>query len=398
MASEDPVAYLSWDLALIVAMLSPSWSHQTDTFHPCRLHSESQLGQRSLENSSQAYDKQLLAKMGGPNTGSLGSRPTGGSFLSPTSQDPPSAHSSRSPRGRLKPLSMPERRYNNTIDSPLTRWTSAPSSGISPNTTTFRSPFEPTHPDAFFRRHGSTSTSDTYDDIRSKRGSDDQGVFMDHDFGMEDNGMRDLNINERSPVGSDDFQLPMKRRAPSPPTATYRDDRAAAGNDLYHRRSAQMLNNRASPVSRYHPAQGSVSSVSSLGQKTGSYASNMSWNHSVASSITSYGERLSPSALSPSVETDYGPMSPYAASRSLNPSPRSSVSRAPHQRTFSESDPLQNRKMSTDSAPNSRQNSVSNQKIQGSYICECCPKKPKKFDCAQELRWVPFWQRNFSIS
>lgn len=368
-----------------------------ETDHCCRrrLHSESQLGQRSLDQHSNAYDKQLLAKIGGPNSGAMGSRPAGGSYLSPTSQEPSST--SRSPRdrltGQLKPLSMPDKRQP-SADSPNARWTSAPSSGISPGNSTFRSPFEPSSSEYAWRRHNSASTPDTstYDDMnRSKRGSDDHGVFMDHDFAMEnEHGMRELNLSERSPAGTEDYQLgsgaSLKRRAPSPPIEATREDRSSVGNDLYHRRSAQMLNNRNSPVSRYQSVHGSVSSASSLGQKTGSLASNMSWNHSMASSMTSYGERLSPGALSPSVDTEYGPMSPYAASRSLNPSPRSSVSKAPHQRTFSESEPSQSRKMSSDSASHSRQNSVSCSKISGHFICECCPKKPKKFDTAQELR------------
>ncbi|KAK1908411.1 hypothetical protein P3342_009260 [Pyrenophora teres f. teres] len=33
----------------------------------------------------------------------------------------------------------------------------------------------------------------------------------------------------------------------------------------------------------------------------------------------------------------------------------------------------------------SRQNSIAN-RIPGAYICECCPKKPKKFDSEDELR------------
>lgn len=41
--------------------------------------------------------------------------------------------------------------------------------------------------------------------------------------------------------------------------------------------------------------------------------------------------------------------------------------------------------MSTDSTLHSRQNSVAS-RMAGGYICECCPKKPKKFDTEEELR------------
>lgn len=395
-----------------------------DHFDSCRLHSECQLGQRTLDHHSNAYDKQLLAKIGGPKPLGLGPRPppragsgsstSGGTFLSPTPQDtiPAGARSPRDRLGELKPLSMPDKRHGSMdAGNSSARWTSAPSSGVSSglssgvspgNSSMFRSPFEPASSAASeysWRRHNSASTPDasTVDDsARSKRGSEDHGVFMDHDFAMDnENGMRELHLGERGGImtGGDDYQLgsgaPLKRRAPSPPGEPTREDRSSVGNDVYHRRSAQMLNSRSSPVSRYQSVHGSVSSASSAGPKTNSLASsnmsNMSWNHSMASSMTSYGERLSPSALSPAVDVgaEYGagPVSPYAASRSLNPSPRSSVSRPPHHRasttTFPDHDSPQSRSVPADAA-----------KMQGHYICECCPKKPKKFESAQELRYV----------
>lgn len=211
---------------------------------------------------------------------------------------------------------------------------------------------------------------------------------------MEENGMRDLNLNDRSPAGSDEYQLSthggLKRRASSPPTEANREDRPSGGNDLYHRRSAQMLVNRNSPISRFHANHGSVSSTSSLGQRNGSLGS--SYGLSIASSATSYNtDRLSPGALSPSVD-EFGPVSPYSTNRSLNPSPRGSLSKASHhQRGLSGEDAMQARKLSADSLAHSRQNSVS--KIQGLYICECCPKKPKKFDSEEELRYVVFYKK-----
>lgn len=202
--------------------------------------------------------------------------------------------------------------------------------------------------------------------------------------------MRDLNINDRNSEEYQAGKAGQKRRASSPPSEAGREDRptpAAGGsnaNDLYHRRSAQMLVSRNSPVSRFQVAHGSLSSASSLSQRTASFAS--SYGFSAASSVTSYGgeQRLSPSALSPA-EAELGPVSPYAASRSLNPSPRGSLSRQHHQRGLSENEHPQLRKMSTDSMLPSRQGSVSN-RLPGAYICECCPKKPKKFDSEEELR------------
>jgi hypothetical protein len=335
-----------------------------------RLQSENQLGQKALHSSSQAYDKQLLSKIGGPNTKN--------GALKFTNQ--------------LKPLSVPDHRFG-SMDSPLSRWQSAPSSAISPG---FRSPgFDNSSMEAFPPRWNPApgTPDDSTGGYRSHRNSDDQGVFLDPDLGnMEENGLRDLNIHDRTPSGGDGDQLGIKgvgvkRRASSPPSdGPLREDRVpGSGNDLYHRRSMQMLANRNSPITRPTQPPGSLSSNASLGPRS----STSGWNLSVASSATSYSgerhcERLSP-GLSPSADADFGPVSPYAASRTLNRSPRISATKPlPHHRK--PSGPSQDSKMPTptDSQSHSRQNSVS--KIQGFFVCECCPKKPKKFENADELR------------
>jgi hypothetical protein len=326
------------------------------------LQSETQLGQRALDSSAQAYDKQLLSRI----------------------------DANRAPNGynkfasQLKPLSMPEHRYS-SLDSPRSKWPSAPSSAISP-CTSFRSPlFEHNSLDTpFASRHN--SAGEGFDDSllngHSQRSSVDQGIFLDPD--LEENGVRDLTINDGSPSAGDEAQYGVKgikRRASSPPVDAIRDDRASgSGHDLYHRRSVHTLvtNNRNSPATRYPTSHGSISSNSSVGHRSNSYAS--SWNLSVGgSSVTSFGgERLSPSALSPSGEAEFGAGSPYAASRNANRSPRSSFSKPPHQRKLSEtSEPLHN------GVINSTVNHVA--KMQPFYVCECCPKKPKKFDSKEEL-------------
>ena len=333
------------------------------------MQSETQLGQRALHSSAQAYDKQLLSRIGGPNANANANR----SYNKFASQ--------------LKPLSMPEHRYS-SLDSPRSKWTSAPSSAISPSTL-FRSPLFEHNPldTPFPSRHNSAATVDGFDDSvlngHSQRSSVDQGIFLDPD--LEETGVRDLTINDRSPSAGDEAQYGVKgikRRASSPPVDALRDDRASgSGHDLYHRRSVQALvtnNNRNSPATRYPTSHGSISSNSSAGHKSSSYAS--SWNLSVASSVTSFGgERLSPSALSPSGEAEFGPGSPYAASRNVNRSPRSSLCKPPHQRRLSEtSESLHNGTLSSAAVSHVA-------KMQPFYVCECCPKKPKKFDSKEEL-------------
>ncbi|KAH7389548.1 hypothetical protein DE146DRAFT_168230 [Phaeosphaeria sp. MPI-PUGE-AT-0046c] len=353
-----------------------------------RFTSERQLGDQALQSSSHAYDKQLLSKIGGPNTPTRTNVPTHSSGA----QDSPDTKTSFHKLNGLKPLSVPDRLHS-SLDSPAPKW---PSSGaISPSYSGFRSPiFEANAVDLQRGRFGSISTPGPLDETSTQhRGSYDHSIFSDHDFGMDENGMRDLNINERSPAGSEEYQSGpkgcLKRRASSPPSEAARDDRpTTSGNtDLYHRRSAQMLVNRSSAASRFQRGHGSLSSASSMGQPTSSIGSSFGFS-TAASSMTSYGgdqQRLSPNALAPLGETDSGLVSPYAASRSLNPSPRASLSRPQNQRIPQESDQSHLRKMSTESILHPRQNSVVS-RIPGAYICECCPKKPKKFDSEDELR------------
>lgn len=192
--------------------------------------------------------------------------------------------------------------------------------------------------------------------------------------------MSSLHLHDRSP-GSP--RAGSKRRASSPPRE--REDRssvssASGHSEIYHRRSMHQLPTRASPVSRFHPNHSSLSSASSYGPRNGSLGSSLGLA-SVPSSATSYGSgRVSPSTLSPAVDADLRIATGYGAAKVLNPSPIL----AHHQRTLSESAQGVARKQSTDSVPHSRSASLT--QMQGIYICECCPKKPKKFDSEDELR------------
>ena len=195
--------------------------------------------------------------------------------------------------------------------------------------------------------------------------------------------MRDLNITNRSPAASDELQFGgkgTKRRASSPPPVGAREERPSdTGYDLYHRSSVQTLINTSSQAARYSQIQGLVSS-SPLASHRSSYPS--SSNLSIAS-ITSRGSS-SPIAVSPSMDTDFMSISPYAANHTLDRSWRCSLSQKPLQRKLSENiEQARNGRMSFEDQSLLRQNRV--EKIQGLFICGCCPKKPKKFDTKEEL-------------
>lgn len=361
--------------ACLCAMRVPKTPSSRLTCCCDRLQSERQLEQRTLEQSSNTYDKQLLSRIGGPNTPKrLSVSYTNGlPDIAQLSQSEGERRSS----GQLKPLSLPERRHahSNSIESPASsRW---PSSGaLSPGFTAFWGEHGPSDSRTPATRHGSLA----FDDSTSHRGSYDHSMFINEDL-MEDGQMSSLNLHDRSPSGSDDSQLKpgTKRRASSPPREGTREERcsmssAAGHNEIYHRRSMQQLPNRGSPISRFQPSHSSVSSASSFGPRHGSLGSSLGIA-SIPSSATSYGSgRISPSALSPTVDPGLRLGTPYEGARAQGMT---------QQRTIPEN-PQQGRRPSTDSAAHSRHGSLSH--MQGVYICECCPKKPKKFDTQDELR------------
>lgn len=276
-------------------------------------------------------------------------------------------------------------------------------------------------------------TSNTGNDCsnRYKRGSYDQSIITESDpavssniseYPMEETGaLRRLHLDDHTPHSSlesfsSSYFLPSvfnshssstesrmgvkKRKAKSPPPGGPHDDKSSllVGGDCsdFHNGSttsstAQLSANQSSPQNLFAPSHGSISSASSGGLRNGSYAS--SNGLSLGSSITSISSHdhlspggLSPGCISPSSEQQpqqSGRDSPYVSTLSLNPGPQDSLSRA-QQRPQPE--PLSTaaiaRKMSGPSAPQKHSTAP---KIQN-HICECCPKKPKKFDTLQELK------------
>ncbi|KAL8689813.1 MAG: hypothetical protein Q9218_004598 [Villophora microphyllina] len=243
----------------------------------------------------------------------------------------------------------------------------------------------------------------------AKRGSQDQSTLTEPDTNpdfpyMEETGaMRQLHLEDRaplsldpalqqyssSPVVSSDPQPGKKRRASSPPPDSSHDDKApsqsaGSSSDLYQRNNQAPTHppNRASPVNRFGPQHGSVSSASSVGLRNGSYAS--SGALSVGSSLTSHSpnhERLSPTSEYPYPQSHPERDSPYITS---HPSPRSSVSHAHPHPAPTKSSAASSRKMSSDGASSRRANNPPN--LQAPICCQCCPKKPKKFETLEELR------------
>ncbi|KAL9004509.1 MAG: hypothetical protein Q9188_002666 [Gyalolechia gomerana] len=236
----------------------------------------------------------------------------------------------------------------------------------------------------------------------SKRGSQDQSMPAEPDATtefpyMEETGaMRQLHLEDRAPLSLDpalqqysssptippDSKLGMKRRASSPPPDSSHDDKAplrsaGSSSDLQQRNAAHTHpTNRASPVSRFGPQHGSVSSTSSAGLRNGSYAS--SGALSVGSSLTSLSsnhDHLSPTSDYPYPPPHQDRDSPYITS---HPSPQSSLSHSHPHPPSEKPSPAASRKMSSDTPTPRKQNNPPSlqaaiaHESEKQYVCNFC--------------------------
>ena len=321
---------------------------------------------------------------------------------------------------------------------------SVPSSAVDRHAPQQRHYSSPSIPRQASRRSGSGSVFSNYESAASsiksesdreresqqasggiKRMLEDQSFKSEDsaDFPMEDTGasnantantaaLRHLHLEDQTPpagfesaanpyFSADSKSSGMKRSASSPPPDASRGDKlpthsVGGSTDPYQRNTSSHLqanNNRDSPITRYAQPHGSVSSASSQSHHNGSYASSaaLSAGNSSITSISSH-ERLSPRGVSPSSEH---PMNiknegPYYNQQSTNPSPQDTF---PHTHQRTPSDPQATaaivRKMSSD-PPTQRKSSAPSLQTHV-HICGCCPKKPKKFDTLEELRYDRLW-------
>ena len=376
---------------------------------PSRLQGEKPLAQQSLNRSSHAYDKHLLSKIGKSNS-------------------PPSYHgygtTDSSPSAtRLSPLDPDRTRPERLIvaDSSsasfdhVSRWVASPTSAaMSPGAgqgwrdyqMDFRSSsvhssapssaidpeFHPRLRD-YLRISNRGSLSGSEDPIslpnRSKWGNYDHSSDRetDSEFPIEETGgLRKLNLADSITSATNGFassQQGMKRRALSPPVDTFQEDKLSirtinSGTGPFQKSYANQ-----SSSSRFHPNHGSVSSTSSAGLRDNSYASSIGPS-AAGSSMTSISsvDRHSPGGISPTSETGSNQKSPYI--RTISAHPQASLASA--RPTWKQADAKIVNGVRKMSALCSVQQNSAPSRMTGLYICECCPKKPKKFDTEEDLR------------
>ncbi|KAI0161586.1 hypothetical protein GGR57DRAFT_362766 [Xylariaceae sp. FL1272] len=337
------------------------------------------------KSSASDYDNHLLKKLDARRT--FGNRsPPRRSGLASTFDD---GYSQRSPaenrlHPNVPPLSLPVRlNKHSLIDSPG-RYTETPiQSTGSPragshyplSSADHRSPVESSDMDRSPLHRSRRNNSD--DANMSTPGSYD--AVDESDFTMEEtSGIRKLIIDDSRSL-LDYPAIGQKRRASSPPNGDSPPQSLVGSNDLVRRREGTA---RGSPAPRLSviPPISTIPSVVSVG-RTNPYIPPVSLNTSI-SSLSSLGGR-SPSGLSSGGLSPVDPMasSPYTTPISLNHASCAPFSYGPHQRNLSNDDRQLASPRKLSEVPKT---SIS--KIQGNYfMCECCPKKPKKFETVEEL-------------
>ncbi|TQV95110.1 hypothetical protein V2A60_009823 [Cordyceps javanica] len=212
---------------------------------------------------------------------------------------------------------------------------------------------------------------------RSRRNTGDetnsvQGTYDHHS--AEDMEMEETSSLKRLQIDEPHSATGVKRKALS-----LLDEYAAYGPiglaEAMRRRDSGAVRPSSTARLATIPQGSSLSAASTAAvSRTNSYMSTIS----IPTAQNSAGalSHRSPGGISPNGVSPTSTGSPYATASSLNPSPRGSISRAPvHSRAPSGSSP---RKVG-------EPGKAAVTKLQGFYMCECCPKKPKKFDSAEEL-------------
>jgi hypothetical protein len=358
------------------------------------LHGERQLEHRTRVASSNTYDKQLLSRISNPSSSNSAKRQSlsfsPGTSAQESTQLAPIELDRRGEQLRPLTLPLPYDRIPNSQEFPAGSSAQRPGSAVSPGSSVPASwaehrPYEGLA-SSNQRQHHHAHHQHTRPGSRSYEGS---AGFSDD---VDDGRLHDLRIGDQK-YGSQDSRWNSKsgtkRRASSPPRDLSRDDRTIIDNlspkhDASKRQPLHQLPLRESLSSRFHPNHSSLSSASSSARH-GSLGSSLGMA-SIPSSTTSFASgQLSPGGSSPSYDDENRMDTIY--SRAPTAKSASATQARQHQRGGSIASTSGPASAQSESSPHSRNSSV-NQLSGATYVCECCPKKPKKFDTAEELRYA----------
>lgn len=334
------------------------------------------------KSAASDYDSHLLKKLDSRRVFDNRSPPRRSALaMSLDQNNPEPRHPSNAP-----PLSLPLRLSNQSSMDSSSRFTDSPvQTRTSPRGTPY---FQPGGLE--YRSPVESTDLDRSPLYRARRNNSDDATMSIHsgydntedtDFPIEEtSGIRRLHIDD--PHGRPDHHgVGQKRRASSPPGGDSPPQGPLGSNDPTRRRDGVGRGSPAPRLSLVPPS--SLSSVSSTG-RSGSYVSTVSLNTSI-SSLNSFGGRspsgLSSGGLSP---VDMMTNSPYNTPISLGHPSCAPFGRGPPQRNMiSESRQL----ASPRKVVEVQKATIS--KLQGGFfMCECCPKKPKRFETSEELTYV----------
>ncbi|KAI1324085.1 hypothetical protein F5Y16DRAFT_315295 [Xylariaceae sp. FL0255] len=327
------------------------------------------------------YDNRLLKKLDSRRTFDNRSPPRRSAMFSSVDTSSQPAGPDQRLHPSAPPLSLPLRlNHPSLLDSPG-RLTDTPiSTTMSPRSTSlwrtsgneYRSPIEPLDMDRspIYRSRRNNSDDATMSTQSSYDNADDTDYSM-----VEGSAIRRLHIDDSWQRGDHQAAIGQKRRASSPPGG---DSPPGLAGELVRRREGVA---RGSPAPRLSVVPPSSMPSMALAGHSGSYMTPGPLSTSISGLSPFSGKSpsgISSAGLSP---VDMG-SSPFSTPISLSHSACTSFGRGPHQRNLSnnESRPLASpRKVSE--LPKA---SIS--KLPGGYfMCECCPKKPKKYETAEEL-------------
>lgn len=256
-------------------------------------------------------------------------------------------------------LSMPIHTRSSILDSPSRMSETPIHTAMSPRSAPFR------HVPVENRSPVDGSDADRSPRIWKRNNSDDtMSVQSSYELASADDmEMDDASSLKRFHIDDAYMATGQKRRAASPPLED-QSARPEAGS-------------RGSPAPRLAlvPQPSSVSSYSTVASRHNSYMSTASLAPSSVTTAASFGCRSpgnSPEGTSPTMTHC---SSPYATPMSLNPTPGTSMSSRV---------PVHARNVSATSPKKEMRKPVS--KLQAFRMCDCCPKKPKKFDTAEQLQ------------
>ena len=407
---------------------------------------EKQLHHRDQEKSSQAYDKNLLSKLGNPSItpprnasiGSLESSPT--SVLSfsqrhpsqfrslsfpntsnsgpdpPIKQEPLSARFADSPRsGSLSTTTSSGKSFSDYRSPTLGH--SSRSSTLESDTYTHGPQRFPSSTNVLrqqkSRRSGSGSLLSQFDESayvtsnRVKRETHEPPIFSETDstFPMVET-VRQLHLEDPSPISShpnsaryrsSEASHPlrsqpsrpgMKRKQPpeaSPDSSQVRAalmQQQAASAEQYSNNASQQLLPASKDPNQYGQHHSSISSQSSGVQRHDSYAS--SGGPSVGESSLTSIDQHSPGGVSPTSDQHQYPQLPSQDPQHnlFSITPTPQGARAGPYPQQT-SEGARTKTPTQKSHDSSRKPSASNQ--DRPFHCQCCPKKPKKFATQAEL-------------